>query len=67
MIGSDILFATPQANFIRLLKLNDGASRPFVETAKRQVFLYADWYENVSFAIEEAVFAFVPDAGSASN
>jgi len=67
MTGSDILFATPKANFIRLLKLNDGASKPMVEESKRQVFLYADWHENVGFAIEEAVFAFVPDAGSASN
>lgn len=66
MIGSDILFATPKANFIRLLKLNDGASRPFVETSKRQVFLFADWYENVGFALAEAVWAYVPDAGSAS-
>ena len=31
MIGSDILFATPKANFIRLLKLNEGASKPFIE------------------------------------
>jgi hypothetical protein len=67
MIGSDILFATPKSNFIRLLKMNDGASKPFIETSKRQVFLFADWYENVGFAIAEAVFAFVPDAGSASN
>jgi hypothetical protein len=67
MIGSDILFATPKANFIRLLKLNDGASKPFVETSKRQVFLFADWYENVGFALAEVVWAFVPDAGSASN
>ena len=67
MIGSDILFSTPKANFIRLLKLNDGASTPFIETSKRQVSIFADWYENVGFAIAEAVFAFVPDAGSASN
>ena len=67
MIGSDILFATPKANFIRLIKLNDGASKPFIETSKRQVFLYADWFENVGFAIAEAVYAFVPDAASASN
>jgi hypothetical protein len=66
MIGSDVLFATPKANFIRLLKLNDGASVPFVETSKRQVFLFADWYENIGFAMAEAVFAYVPDAGSAS-
>jgi len=67
MTGSDVLFCTPKANFVRLLKLNDGASKPIIETAKRQVFIFADWYENVGFAIEEAIFAFVPDAGSASN
>ena len=67
MIGSDILFATPKSNFIRLLKLNDGASVPFIESVKRQISMYADWYENVGFAIAEAVFAFVPQAGSASN
>ncbi len=67
MIGSDILFATPKANFIRLIKSNDGASTPQIEAQKRQVFMFADWYENVGFAIQEAIFAFVPDPGSASN
>ena len=67
MIGSDVLFCTPKSNFIRLIKLNDGASVPFIETSKRQVSIFADWYENVGFAIEEAVFAFQPDPGSASN
>ena len=67
MVGSDILLATPKTNFIRLIKLNDGASAPQVEVSKRQVFIFADWFENVGFGIEEAIFAFVPDPGSASN
>ena len=67
MIGSDILLATPKANFIRLLKQNDGASTPRIEENRRQISLMADWFENVGFGIQEAVFAFVPDAGSASN
>ncbi len=67
MNGSDIIFATPKENFIRLIKQNDGASRPFIESSKREVSIYADWHENVGFAIAEAVFAFVPSSESASS
>ncbi len=67
MASKDIIFCTPQENFIRLIKANDGASSINIEQAKRQVFVYADWHESVGFAIEEALFAYVPAAESASE
>lgn len=66
MAGKGIIFATPQDNFIRLINANDGASNIAVENVDRQIKIYADWYESVGFAIEESVFAYVPDEASAS-
>lgn len=66
MAGKDIIFTTPKENFIWLTKMNDGASDIKIETAQREIFVFADWHENVGFGIEEAVFASVPDAESAS-
>jgi len=67
MAGKDILFCTPKENFIWLTKVNDGASALNIETSKRQIFIFADWHENVGFGIEEAIFAYVPDQASASS
>lgn len=64
MAGKDIMFCTPKENFIWLTKVNDGASTLNVESAKRQIFVYADWHESIGFAIEEAIFAYVPDQSS---
>lgn len=66
MAGKDVIFCTPSENWIWLTKINDGASSLNIETSKRQIFLYADWHESVGFAIEEAIFAYVPDASSDS-
>jgi len=60
MNGKDTIFCTPKQNFIRLMNRNDGASNVNIETIDRQVKVFADWYESVGFAIQEAVFASVP-------
>jgi hypothetical protein len=67
MAGEDLIFATPKENFIWLTKINDGPSSLFIETSKREVIVYADWHENIDFAIEEAVFCAISgDESSAS-
>lgn len=66
MAGENIFFLTPKENFIRLINANDGASNIFVESVDRKIKVFADWHESVGFAMEEAIFAYVPDEDSAS-
>lgn len=61
MTGKDVIFATPQENFLRVINANDGASNIAVENVDRLIKVYADWHEAVGFGIEEAVFAYVPE------
>ena len=56
MASSDRIVCTPKENFIRLIKQNDGASKVFIESVDRKVKIWADWHENVGFAIEEVVW-----------
>lgn len=67
MTGKDIILATPQENFIRVLNRNVGASKINVENVDRKIKIYADWYEAVGFGIEEAVFASVPDESASTS
>ena len=62
----NLIFATPKDNFIRVLNLNEGASNIFFETIDRKLKVWGDWHEAPGFAIEEAIFAHVPGAGSES-
>ncbi len=67
MSGSDIIFTTPKANFKRLLNANEGASSINIESVDRKVKVFSDWHESVGFAIEEAIFAYVPEDDSGSE
>jgi hypothetical protein len=60
MAGKDILFATPQNNFLRVLDRNEGASNITIDRIHREIEVSADWHEAVGFGIDEAVFAYVP-------
>jgi hypothetical protein len=67
MAGQDMIFATPQENFIKLTKVNDGPSTLRIESIKRVISIFADWHEAVGFAVEEAIFASISgDEKSAS-
>jgi hypothetical protein len=61
MSGTNDIFATPKANMIHLTKRTPGKNKFEIETAKRQVNFYADWWEGVGFGINEAVFAHLED------
>jgi len=67
MAGEDIIFTTPKENFIRLINRNEGASNIWIQEQDYSVKVFADWWEAVGFAIEEAVFAYVPDEESSSG
>jgi hypothetical protein len=57
MAGTNDIFATPSANMIYLTKRTAGKNSFKVETLKRLVFFFADWWEGVGFGINQAVFA----------
>lgn len=60
MAGTDIMFATPKDNFIRLLDRNEGASAITIDRIHREICVSADWHEAVGFGIDEAIIAYVP-------
>ena len=56
MSGTNDIFASPKANMIHLTKRSSGKNKFNIETAKRQVFFFSDWWEGVGFGIDQAVF-----------
>lgn len=59
MAGSRHFFCTPQDNFIRLRHKNNAASKIWMQTADYDVKVFAEWWEGVGFAFEEAIFAYI--------
>jgi hypothetical protein len=62
MNGSDIIFATPKANLIALSKKSANMNKFAIESSKRQVFFYTDFWKGIGFGINQAVWASVPTA-----
>lgn len=56
MANENMMWATPDENFVYLRKVN-GMSAPKVEEAKREVFLMLDWWEAIGFDYDELVYA----------
>jgi hypothetical protein len=56
MAGENMIWATPDENFVYLRKVN-GMSTPKVEELKREVFLMLDWWEAIGFDYDELVYA----------
>lgn len=52
-------FCTPQDNFVRLRHKNSGASKIWLQTEDYDVKVFAEWWEGVGFAFEEAIFAYI--------
>jgi hypothetical protein len=67
MAGKDVIFCTPKENFIRLINSNEGASNIEVQADVRNLLIFGDWHESVGFGMAEAIFAYVPEAGSGST
>lgn len=67
MYGENVIFTTPKENFIRLRNANDGADNIWTDKDKRLVLVSADWHESVGFAIEEAIFAYVPEESESGS
>lgn len=54
--GSDIIWTTPKSNAIRLMKKSQNMDRVRIETQKRQVQIFTDFYSGIGFLIPEIVF-----------
>lgn len=70
MRGSGTFFSTPKENFIRLVHKNaaGGETKLFLQVENYTVKVFAEFWLGVGFALEELVFAYVPDAeGSGSG
>jgi hypothetical protein len=69
MRGSGIFFSTPKENFIRLIHENEagGATRLFFQVENYDVKVFAEFWLGVGFALEELVFAWIPDEASGSG
>lgn len=52
-------FCTPKDNFIHLKHKNTGASKIWMQAEDYDVKVFAEWWEGVGFAFEEAVFAYI--------
>ena len=56
MAGTDRIFATPKANLIHLRKKSLNKGKFGLESSKRNVAFYCDWWEGIGFGINEAVW-----------
>jgi hypothetical protein len=68
MRGSGVFFCTPKENFIRLIHENEagGATRLFFQVENYDVKVFAEFWLAVGFALQELIFAWVPEATSGS-
>lgn len=67
LTGTDVIFATPKANFIHLTKKGENKNKINLEESKRSVFFLADWWEGIGFGMDAAVFTNVQPSGSGSG
>lgn len=59
MAGFGHFFCTPQDNFVRLRHKNNAASKIYMQTQDYDVKVFAEWWEGVGFAFQEAIFAYI--------
>jgi hypothetical protein len=59
--GSDLLFSTPDDNFLRLIDLNDEPVITDVQAADYDVKIFMEWWEGVAFWTNQMVVAGVVD------
>ena len=69
MRGTTTFFSTPKENFIRLVHKNaaGGETKLFLQVENYTVKVFAEFWLGVGFALEELVFAYVPDASASGS
>lgn len=59
MAGYGHFFTTPKENFVRLIHKNQGANKIWMQAADYDVKVFAEWWEGVGFAIQEAIYVYI--------
>ena len=69
MDGSNVIFATPKDNFIYLTKGKENIGKFKIESYRRLVSIFTDFYQGVGFGTMGGVFAYIPEGeiGSGSG
>jgi hypothetical protein len=70
MIGTGAFFLTPKENWVHLLSRNPNEAKIFMQVENYDVKIFMEFRMSTGFAIEEAIFAYLPpeaDAGSGSD
>jgi len=64
MRGSGMWFCTPKENFVRLVHMNEaaGATRIFLQVQNYDVKVFAEFWLACGFALQELIFAYVPES-----
>lgn len=69
LIGTGVFFITPKENFIHLMSRNASDAKIFLQVANYDVKVFMEFWKGVGFAMEEAIFAYLPatvETGSGS-
>lgn len=61
MIGTGAFFITPKENFIHLMSRNAQDAKIFLQVANYDVKVFMEFWKGVGFAMEEAIFAYLPE------
>jgi hypothetical protein len=59
--GSDVIFATPDENFLRLIDINDEPVITDVQSQDYDVKIFMEWWEGVQFHTNQMVVVGVVD------
>ena len=60
-IGTGAFFITPKENFIHLMSRNVNEAKIFMQVQNYDVKIFMEFRKGTGFAMQEAIFAYIPD------
>lgn len=66
LVGTGVFFITPKENFIHLMSRNVNDAKIFMQVQNYDVKVFMEFHKGTGFAMEEAIFAYIPPTGSGS-
>lgn len=67
MVGTKAFFITPKENFIHLMSRNPNEAKIFMQVANYDVKIFMEFRKGTGFAMEEAIFAYLPPAAEGGD
>jgi hypothetical protein len=67
LIGTGIFFITPKQNFIHLVSRSVTETKVFMQLLNYDVKIFMEFWRGVGFAMQEAIFAYLPPAEEGSG